>query len=532
MAAHERLRRSVRLLTATSGSGSLASSNMDSLRQRLHDVVEHARPPAFASSPNVVSPPLAIDDPVAGTVTDTNRASVHSSPNPGREPDLESLAAAASALRNLADEAHAAYGIPPSIPPGEPIREAIRDLRDLIDESESLDSADTDSADALDPAAIRRDLDAIFHAPVDTDDAAAESLDAHDPFAHAPDRSPGEFDSIDAVSAMNANDALDAASLDDLQDDFHDDDASDHAADIDHFGDAGDTAFDETFGSPTGTHAAAPESSTDADAITSFSNAGDPAHDAALDDVDRVLADDVESLLDGSYEAVRAVLDDVFDDAPVAAAALDSLDPVEALASGSLVSDEDFDALDLTDEDLAAFAMDDDFDLGAASGGSSEESRDDAVAGTDLVEPDATRATEPHDADAAPAAPGDATPEPPAMISIPAASPPAENTAGAAGSPTDIPAPAPVFDDEDDDNVTIDPATGELIYADESDADAVSDDESQDAVVTRPLLLRVLEAIHAPLDRLSPGLRSAVDLLALSLAFWVPLVWIFVFVFA
>jgi hypothetical protein len=253
----------------------------------------------------------------------------------------------------------------------------------------------------------------------------------------------------------------------------------------------------------------------------------DAARDPALQEIDEALADDVESLLHGDFEAVSAVLDDVFDDRTST-----RQEASEASSRAEELSDSRPD-----DSEPAIDAPTVSATPATGTRPAAESEDEPSAPETDGIAPEASDSL----ADASVASPDrvDLTADVHAEPEEPPASEPARESrdevdAPAAPEPGEASPPAPPHE-------PVDSAPAETSPAAESEIEAQIEPDPADSgrVPGRPsvpgnqlqsgleaALLPLARVMSVPMAFVPPRIRPMVDWIALSLIFWVPIVWI------
>ncbi|MDY7109021.1 MAG: hypothetical protein SYC29_10340 [Planctomycetota bacterium] len=328
--------------------------------------------------------------------------------------------------------------------------------------------------------------------------------------------------------------------------------------------------------------------------------------DSTLAEIDEALAEDVEELLEGSYEVVSRVLDDVFDEHAIA---VPDGEPDPEATPESPVADETAERAEeevvaaepIADADAALQALTDAASFEsveevvgieaestpdeAQRGRAGELSPESPAASPEESSPDRgpARAAAPTEdapgqasAAAPPTAPAESAPEPsaesmteaaggaasaPPAVDGASSDQPAEQAAGAAdvGTPkesasemlpsreparrshetpaalepsTEPPEPSPAADAREVNEPPADPVhddAGSSVDVDDEPIGVGLAAHLQSVVtLAGRAVLPVLAALSLPLRFVPPPLRPLVDWIALSLVFWVPIVWILV----
>lgn len=238
------------------------------------------------------------------------------------------------------------------------------------------------------------------------------------------------------------------------------------------------------------------------------------ARELALADLDRELADGVDSIIDGSFESVTRLLDQIFD------ASVVSPDEDEAAAeaiafeieAGALLADESF-----APGGLEAHASGIDVEVDAPESGEGRPGEppaagpgaagpwmdDDAAPSIDLLGEVVEAAT----ADIAARADD---------LVTPTAGPGAPRSEGPSGGVSAEPACPPTGSGP----VDARPAPPQRSRSDDRCA------ARRPSVALTSLLVSMLVALSAPLRLVPPAVRPVVDWLAISLALWAPIVWL------
>ncbi|MBX3375097.1 MAG: hypothetical protein KF817_14795 [Phycisphaeraceae bacterium] len=238
------------------------------------------------------------------------------------------------------------------------------------------------------------------------------------------------------------------------------------------------------------------------------------ARELALADLDRELADGVDSIIDGSFESVTRLLDQIFDASVVSPDEDEAT--AEALAfeieAGALLADESFarggfdaDASGTGDEVDAPESGDGrpDASPAAGPGAAGPWMDDDATPGIDLL----GEVVEAAEVDVS-AREDD--------VAAPAASPRAPRSDGPAGGSSGEPARPPTGPGLVDARPASSPGS----------RPAGRSASRRPTVAVTALLVPMLVALSAPLRLVPPSVRPVVDWLAISLALWAPIVWL------
>ncbi len=258
--------------------------------------------------------------------------------------------------------------------------------------------------------------------------------------------------------------------------------------------------------------------SDESEVIEPESAEGDPERDLSLQEIDRALADDVDSLLNGDFEAVAEVLNDVFDEEAMIVEEPEE-DPEPAMPQ-------------MVQDDPSAAPLD---DQPAPADGVGEPIEGEPPAPPVAESPFAAQVAEPStdsprtepatsvETSVAPGAPG--TPGAPADSKTTSSSALSELLPTRADS---IPEPEPESAAAEKSSASEPEGAVEPVTA---VAEASGEIEAKDGAesVFSPIesvITRGLSCMNYPLRLLPPGVRPVVDWIALSLVFWVPIVWV------